>query len=80
MVEVLSVLRNEKPLFVDDAGDTPMEPRGDCCAGTVVAADSAGMATFCTGGCCEIEDRFAWGAGGSEAIFSTRGSGAKSPC
>jgi len=80
MVELLSVLRNGITLFNDEAGDTPIEPRGDCCAGTVVVADSAGMETFCIGGGCEIEDLFAWRAGGSVAIFSTRGSGAKSPC
>lgn len=66
MVELLHVLRNWMPLFIDDAGDTPIEPRGDCCGGPAVVADSAGVTAFCSGGgrCCEIEDRFAWGAGG----------------
>lgn len=80
MVELLNVLR-KTPLFIDDAGDTPIEPRGDCCGGTALPLGSTDITAFCRGGgCCEIEDRFAWGAGASPAIFSTRGNGANSPC
>lgn len=77
IVELLNVLRN---LFIDDAGDTPMEPRGDCSGGTTSAVDSTETTAFCTGGvCCDVEDRFALGAGGSLVIFSTRGRGANNP-
>ena len=60
MVELLHVLRNWTPLFIDDAEDIPIEPRGDCCGGTAVVAGSAGVTTFCSGGgCFEIEGRLA---------------------
>ena len=78
IVELLNVLRN---LFIDDAGDTPIDPRGDCSGGTAAAVDSTDITAFCCGGaCCKNEDRFARGAGASPGIFSTRGNGANNPC
>ena len=66
-MELLNVLRN---LFIDDAGDTPMDPRGDCSGGTTAAVDSTEVTAFCCGGaCCANEDRLARGAGASPGIF-----------